>query len=92
MKIFEEGDEGKGIEFEGKTCLRFGVWCNEISEKSSNYRELLNLVLGMEAEYHGGRLRGVEVFLFTDNAVAEGAFYKGSAVSNHLHELILHLR
>jgi hypothetical protein len=47
---------GTGIEFQGKTRLRFGVWCNEISEKSSNYRELLNLVLGMEAEYRAGRL------------------------------------
>lgn len=83
---------GTGIEYQGKTRLRFGVWCNEVGEKSSNYRELLNLVLGMEAEFNAGRLRGVEVFLFTDNAVAEGAFYKGTAASKHLHELILRLR
>ena len=35
---------------------------------------------------------GVEIFLFTDNMVAEGAYYKGSAKTKHLHRLVLRLR
>ena len=45
--------------------------------------------MGLEAEHRDGRLYGVEIFLFTDNMVAEGAYYKGSAKTKHLNELVL---
>ena len=86
------GGGGSGIEYRKKLRLRFCVWCSEISEQSSNYREFLNLVMGLEAEHREGRLDGVEIFLFTDNMVAEGAYYKGSAKTKHLHGLVLRLR
>ena len=56
---------------------------------SSNLRELKNLVdtlLKMKAE---GRLKGVEIFVFTDNSTAERAFFKGSSKSRLLHDLVL---
>ena len=59
---------------------------------SSNLRELKNLVdtlLKMKAE---GRLKGVEIFVFTDNSTAERAFFKGSSKSRLLHDLVLELR
>ena len=65
----------------GGIKYRVGVW-NESSnaDKSSNYRELGNLTETLEADT---KMEGTEFFLFTDNTVAEGAFYKGSS-SNKL--------
>ena len=39
-----------------------------------------------------GSLVGAEVFFFTDNAVAEAAFYSGTASSRTLFELVVELR
>ena len=86
------GGSGSGIQYRKKVRLRFCVWCSDISEQSSNYREFLNLVMGLEVEHREGRLDGVEIFLFTDNMVAEGAYSKGSAKTKHLHRLVLRLR
>jgi hypothetical protein len=38
------------------------------------------------------RIPGVELFLFTDNLVAEGAFYRGTSSNPRLFELILRLK
>jgi hypothetical protein len=46
----------------------------------------------LEAQVADGRLRGAEVFLFTDNSTAESVFYKGNSSSKHLFELVLRLR
>jgi hypothetical protein len=37
-------------------------------------------------------LEGCEVFIFTDNLTAEPAFFKGNSLSEHLYDLMLHLR
>jgi hypothetical protein len=71
---------------------RFGQWCDSESEKSSNYRELNNLVERLEELVADGTLEGCEVFIFTDNTTAEAAFYKGNSSSEHLYELVLRLR
>jgi hypothetical protein len=71
---------------------RFGQWCDGVSEKSSNYRELYNLVARLEELVAEGKLDGCEVFIFTDNTTAEAAFYKGNSSSKHLYELVLCLR
>ena len=42
--------------------------------ESSNYHELANLVLAIEEAHQDGLLKGVELFMFTDNSTAE-AFY-----------------
>jgi len=71
---------------------RFGQWCTEISEESSNYRELRNLVDAVEQLVLEEDLKGVEIFLFTDNSTAEGAFWKGNSSSRKLFELVLRLK
>jgi hypothetical protein len=71
---------------------RVGIWGRDEESESSNYRELANLVLTVEAEAANGSLDRAEFFLFTDNSTAESAFYKGSSSSRHLHELVLRLR
>ena len=74
----------------GNIKYRVGIWNEEEnSDKSSNYRELGNLTETLESETD---LEGTEFFLFTDNSVAEGSFYKGSSSSKLLFELILRLK
>jgi hypothetical protein len=67
---------------------RYGVWGKDSEEKSSNYRELRNLVEAVEDEALSGRLQHAELWLFTDNSTAESCFAKGSSTSELLHELI----
>lgn len=83
-----------GVEFEkdGKIYYRYGHWCTRVSEESSNYRELLNLVETLEIQVREGKLYEAEVFLFTDNSTAEGVFYKGNSTSKKLFELVVRLR
>ena len=71
---------------------RYGHWCCENGEASSNYRELLNLVEGLEAMIARGELTGAEIWLFTDNSTAESVFYKGNSTSKTLFNLVLRLR
>ena len=76
----------EGIQF------RHGLWGTDAAGESSNYRELRNLVESVEKEAASGRLKNVELFLCTDNSVAEAAFYNGTSSSRLLFELILRLR
>ena len=76
----------------GKIWYRLGVWGTDESEESSNYRELANLVQSLEMYNSAPGLSGTELFLFTDNATAEAAFYKGTSTSKKLFNLVLRLR
>ena len=83
---------GSSWQVEDEIHYRFGLWGKDMELSSSNLRELKNLVdtlLKMEAD---GRLKGVEIFVFTDNSTAERAFFKGSSKSRLLHDLVLELR
>ena len=51
-----------------------------------------NLVTTVEEGVGDGSLLGSELFIFTDNSAAEGAFYKGNLPSRLLFELVLRLR
>ena len=62
------------------------------SKESSNFRELNNLVENLELEHEKGNLSNLEVFICTDNSVAERDFYKGSSKSEKLFILVLRLR
>lgn len=75
-----------------KISYRIGVWNQEASLKSSNFRELTNLLEIMENLTLDKKMWGREVFLFTDNSTCENAFYKGTSASASLFELILRLR
>lgn len=73
--------------------LDIGLWEPEVSARGSNYRELLNHVLRVEQLWKDGKLGdGVELFLFTDNYVAERAFHNGNTRSKTLFELVFRLR
>jgi hypothetical protein len=78
---------------EEEMSARFGAWKQEITDRSSNFREAYNLVLRVERMVQTGEYkRGTELFIFTDNFVSERAFYKGSSSSRLLHDLVLRLR
>jgi hypothetical protein len=59
---------------------------------SMNFLHFESLVYSLADALHWGELVHTEIFLFTDNAVAEGAFYKGSSPSRQLFELVLKLK
>jgi hypothetical protein len=80
------------IEVKGELLFRHGHWCDETSEMKSNYRELKNLVDGLEEMVRSGRVKDAKVFLFTDNSTAEAVFYRGNSSSRPLFELMLRLR
>ena len=70
-----------------------GVWEKEVSDSSSNVRELLNLVIKNEELAEREELHeGSGLFVFTDNFVAEQAFHNGSSKSKKLHALVQRVR
>ena len=72
--------------------MRTGFWCSAISERSSNYREFRNLLETIKDAAREGQLTGAEVWMFTDNQVAERCFYRGSAKDAMLFAMVLDLR
>ena len=85
---------GFGASWEGNTGIRYryGVWGEEMDDESSNLREFTNLVETFEEMAREGELDGVEVFMFTDNATTEAAFFNWSSTSQKLFDLVLRLR
>ena len=76
-----------GIEYE------FGQWpCEVTQERSSNWRELGNMVEGVRRLAERGGLEGAELFLATDNSTTESAYAKGYSSSERLDELVVDLR
>jgi hypothetical protein len=71
---------------------RYGQWSTSNAESSSNYRELCNLVLGVEEARSSELLTNCDFFMFTDNSAAEAAFHKGSSSNKVLFSLVLLLR
>jgi hypothetical protein len=73
--------------------LTHGTWGETAANRSSNFRELGNLVRWVEQLLEEGKIsQGTELFVFTDNFVTESVFYKGSAKSYHLHGLVERMR
>ena len=64
---------GSSISIGGKLEWKSGQWNVSIKEESSNYRELLNLVVALEEATSKGKLDSCEIFMFTDNSTAESA-------------------
>ncbi len=77
---------------DGSIYFRQGIWGHDSDSDSSNFRELQNLVESLEDSIIVGDSQNSEIFVFTDNSTAQGAFYKGNTPSRPLFELILHLR
>jgi hypothetical protein len=83
---------GNAIEINGLSYTEYGTWSKEIESKHSNYKELRNLVNAIKNAYNSGLLKNTEIFLFTDNFVAECAFYNGgSNINKELNELVFEL-
>jgi hypothetical protein len=75
----------------GAVFYRQGIWEYRITDKqSSNYRER-NLVDSLERAAEKGFLDGTEIWMFTDNSVAEAAFSRGSSKSRELNHLVVRL-
>lgn len=83
---------GSTLQLDDRILYRYGQWASHVSDESSNFRELTNLVLAIEEAYDEGVLRETELFMFTDNSPAESAYYKGTSSSLKLFELVLRLR
>jgi hypothetical protein len=83
---------GSTFQVDNEIVYRYGQWCSSMQEESSNYKELGNLVSALQEAVKDNLLADCEVFLFTDNSTAEGAYYKGNAPSRKLFELVLQLR
>jgi hypothetical protein len=78
---------------EGTVYTAHDSWTEDTSNKSSNFRELYNLVLKIEELVKNRTIKqGSEIFVSTDNFVAEHAFHNGLAKSRLLHELMVRLR
>lgn len=87
---------GFGVSFwtQGSQTLHFdfGTWESSATDESSNFQEFLNFIEKLEALHAAGKLHsGAEFFFFTDNTYTESAFYNGSAKSEVLFYLVLHL-
>jgi hypothetical protein len=84
---------GASFQFGDELCYEYDQWCSEVSEsKSSNWPELNNLVQALKNILKKYKLKGCEIFIFTDNTTAEAAFWKGLAKSKKLFALILELK
>ena len=75
-----------------KLAVEYGTWTDKGSEATSNFREFSNFVSKLERDADLGKLTGVELFMFTDNATTESAFHNGTSSSKTLFDLILRIR
>jgi len=85
QSLWEQGDDD--IE------VQYGLWDSSVAEQSSNFRELANHVLYIKQKVEAGEIpEGSELFLFTDNFVADRCFSRGTSQSRLLFELMLQLQ
>lgn len=80
---------GSGLFAHGVLKYESGDWANYAWEKLSNWREAANLVERVEEGVESGDLFRVKLFIFTDNMVFEGTYYKADSSSPELHFLVL---
>ena len=81
------------VDLETDLAAEHGVWTEYMANQSSNHRELGNFVLFLERAVRNGTIpRGCEIFLFTDNFVSERAYFRGTASTKSLFDLVLRLR
>jgi hypothetical protein len=65
----------KAVKDKRGSRFRIGLWSAAEEAESSNYKELKNLVDMVCKEAKAGRLQDCELFMFTDNSMAESCFY-----------------
>jgi hypothetical protein len=88
------GFGGATIQIGDETIYECGQWtAAEVTEsRSSNWRDLNNLVETLERIVKTHNLGISEIFIFTDNSTAEAAFWKGTSKSRLLFDLALRLK
>jgi hypothetical protein len=91
LGMLPRGGFGWSIDFGNGVRFEFGEWCEDIQGESSNYREFRNLVNVLLRAAEEGRLKGADIFIFTDNQAAEGAYYRGTSPSRALFDLVVTL-
>lgn len=80
---------------EGSKGIRYkvGFWGIDKGDQSLNFKELANLVTTLEdMSNNNDGICGVEICLFVDNSVAEGAVFKESSTSEKVFDLVLRLK
>ncbi|KAL7562751.1 hypothetical protein ACA910_017539 [Epithemia clementina (nom. ined.)] len=97
LAVYGFGDasgKGCGLAVQGNNGISYqiGVWAENESDESSNWREFFNCILALEEEAERENLKGREVFFFTDNTTVEACCYKGSSSSKRLLDLIIRLQ
>ena len=71
---------------------RDGLWVPEITEKSSNLREALNIANHLKDDISKGRHDGCELWQATDNAVWSAVCNKGMSSARHLFDLLVEIK
>jgi len=84
---------GSSIYIEGcGTLWETGLWEWSIKEDSSSNHKELRSIVDMLHKYAGdGFLHYMEIWMFTDNSVAESAYFCGTSKSCQLFEFVLQL-
>jgi hypothetical protein len=84
---------GATLQIGDNILYEYGQWSSEVTDtRSSNWRELNNLVETLERVVVEHDLGGTKIFIFTNNSTAEAAFWKGTSSSEPLFELVLRLK
>ena len=71
---------------------RDGLWLPEISGKSSNLREALNIANKLKLDISNGKHDSCELWQATDNAVWSAACNKGMSSAHHLFNLLVDIK
>jgi hypothetical protein len=77
------------IYFDKAIRYEHGLWSGTLSEEHSNYKELRISANALMRAGLEGRLTGYEILLYTDNQVAEEAYYRYTVASFLLFELVV---
>ncbi len=85
------GGFGSTVEHPDGLHGRFGLWGSNTDNESLNYKELRNLVEMVEEKALNVHLSDSELWIFTNNSMAESCFFKGGSSSPLLHKLVLRL-
>jgi hypothetical protein len=80
---------GNSLEIDSNLIYSHGQWSEDMSTESSNFRYLSNFINAIEAADSKGLFGNAELFIFTDNFVAETTFHKGTLSSKCFFELML---
>jgi hypothetical protein len=77
---------------ESDLSVLYGTWNEKMSDNSSNFKEFGNFVTHLKQAALTGEVDGAEVFMFTDNATTEAAWFNGTSKSKLLFNMVVELK